>query len=86
MVRKKQVAWLGVVLFMPAPVLLAHWILRLPDEPLWDPVGAFTNLAFGLALAFSLPFPYLSAVIFLLILGWVGYGIGNRIGRLFRLS
>lgn len=65
-----------------AAMLFAHRMIKLPSEPLWSPLlNIYENYAFAIALGLSLPRPYLSGALILLLIAWIGYRISRRVLR-----
>jgi hypothetical protein len=63
-------------------MMFAHRIIKLPSEPLWSPLAnIYENYAFAIALGLSLPYPYVSGAIILLLIAGIGFLISRGILR-----
>ena len=61
-------------------ILLTHRLGKLPDEPFWtSPVTMYDNYAFAIMLGLSLPYPYWTGALLLLLVGWASYRVGKKL-------
>lgn len=72
----KRISLVVAILTCLLQILFAHSLIKLPDEAFWSsPWQMYENYAFAIALGLSLPAPYVSAAVILLLFGWVTYRI-----------
>jgi hypothetical protein len=70
------------LLVAAAIMFCTHAIIKLPSEAFWSSLQSiYENYALAMTLAFSLPYPYWSAGILLLLIAAVNYWIAYRILR-----
>jgi len=73
---RKRISLLIAVLVCLSHILLAHSMIKLPSDPFWaSPLEMYESYAFAIALGLSLPAPYISGLVILLITGWGTYRI-----------
>lgn len=78
----KRISLLVAVLFCLLQIIFAHSMVKLPSEPFWDtPWQMYENFAFAIALGLSLPAPYITGLIILLLMGWISYRITHWVLR-----
>lgn len=72
----KRVSLIIAILFCILHILFAHSTIKLPSDPFWtNPWEMYENFAFAIALGLSLPAPYISGLVILLIMGWITYRV-----------
>ncbi|GAB5555615.1 MAG: hypothetical protein Sapg2KO_52060 [Saprospiraceae bacterium] len=68
-------------------VLFTHSMIKLPSEAFWStPLSIYENYALAMALAFSLPAPFWTALLVLILIGLFNYWLAKRVLRWFGVS
>lgn len=76
----QKIALVYAVLVAGAIMLLSHAIIKLPSEAFWSSLQSiYENYALAVTLAFSLPYPYWSAGVILLLIAAVNYWLLYRL-------
>lgn len=82
MSKSKIIALLYGLFVVIAIVLFTHTMIKLPSEAFWSsPLSIFENYALAMALAFSLPAPFWTAMLILILIGFINYWLAYRILR-----
>lgn len=84
MSKSKIIALLYGLFVVIAIVLFTHTMIKLPSEAFWSsPLSIYENYALAMALTFSLPAPFWTAMFVLLLIGLINYWVAYRILRWF---
>lgn len=82
MPKAKIIALIYSLMVAIAIVLFTHAMIKLPSETFWStPLSIYENYALAMALAFSLPAPFWTAMLVLLLVILINYGLAYRILR-----
>lgn len=78
---KKIFGWIGALLAVVAALYVGHQIGKMPEDPSLAPLpDMYQNFAFVMALGLGLPWPGISSLFVLLLIAWLGYITGSRLG------
>lgn len=82
MSKSKTIALLYGLFVVITIVLFTHAMIKLPSEAFWStPLSIYENYALAMALAFSLPAPFWTAMLILILIGLINYWIAYQILR-----
>ena len=87
MSKAKIIALIYSLMVAVTVVLFTHAMIKLPSEAFWStPLSIYENYALAMALAFSLPASFWTAMLVLVVIILINYGLAYRILRWFGVS